>query len=418
MKKVLFSGMIGNGFEWYDFALYAQMALVFSKLFFPADNESAHLLMTYGIFAAGFVARPLGGVLFGWIGDKFGRKTSLSIAMFMMAVPTGCIGLLPTYAHIGIWAPVLLTLIRILQGLSLGGVYSGSTTFVVEHAPPEKRGFISSAINASLVFGFLLGSLVTMLIKLPMSAESFESWGWRVPFLLGAGIGFVGFFIRSHCHESPVYTQAKEDGAISAKPVRELVKHYRISLLRTIAIFLAVTVPFYILTVYFLAYTQRGMGRSADDAFIINTSNMAIMLVTCLLGGWLSDSWGRRKVMLAGAGGYILLTWPIFHLLTPDLPFAQIMLAQGLFAAVVGFYIAPLGALFVESFPTRVRYTGIALSYNLCASIFGGTAPMAAAWLVEHTGSIMAVAAYIIGCALVAAVALYSYEDKYKEALC
>src|SRR6185369_16449120 len=190
MKKVIIAGMIGNGLEWYDYALYAYMTLIISKLFFPVGDESVHLLATLGIFAVGFIARPFGGILFGIIGDKFCRRVSLVAAIFMMAIPTGCIGLLPTYAQIGIWAPILLTLIRVLQGLSLGGAFCGSMTFLVEHAPANKRGLIGSTSIMSLCIGFLLGSLVSILVKAPLSDAQFESWGWRIPFLLGIAIGF------------------------------------------------------------------------------------------------------------------------------------------------------------------------------------------------------------------------------------
>ncbi|NBX02516.1 MAG: MFS transporter, partial [Alphaproteobacteria bacterium] len=190
MKKVVIAGMIGNGLEWYDYALYAYMTLIISKLFFPVGNDAAHLLATLGIFAVGFVARPFGAVMFGIIGDKLGRRTALMLSIFMMAIPTGCIGLLPTYEMIGIWAPILLTFCRVLQGLSLGGAFSGCITFLVEHAPATKRGLIGSTSVASLVIGFLLGSIVASLVKLPLTDLQYESWGWRIPFLIGIPIAF------------------------------------------------------------------------------------------------------------------------------------------------------------------------------------------------------------------------------------
>src|SRR5271156_162895 len=192
MRKIIIAAMLGNGLEWYDYALYAYTTLIFSKLFFPAGNDTAHLLATFGIFAVGFVARPFGGILFGHIGDRFGRRAALVLSIFMMAIPTGCIGLLPTYAQIGIMAPALLTLIRVLQGLSLGGAFSGSMTFLVEHAPARRRGLVGSTSIVSLVTGFLLGSVIAALVKAPLSDAQYESWGWRIPFLLGIIIGFTG----------------------------------------------------------------------------------------------------------------------------------------------------------------------------------------------------------------------------------
>lgn len=210
MRKVLLAGMIGNGLEWYDYALYAYMVTLISKLFFPAGNEAVHLLATLGIFAVGFIARPFGGILFGMVGDKFGRRTALVAAIFLMAFPTGCIGLLPTYEQVGILAPLLLVLLRVMQGLSLGGAFSGTVIFLVEHSPPARRGLVGSTSLASLAVGFLLGSLVVMLMQVSLSEAQFESWGWRIPFLLGVPIGFIGLYIRNHTEESPVYEEAKK----------------------------------------------------------------------------------------------------------------------------------------------------------------------------------------------------------------
>ncbi len=186
MRKVVISGMIGNGLEWYDYALYGHMAAIISKLFFPSDDPFTSLIATFGVFAAGFAMRPIGAILFGYVGDRYGRKTSLAFSILLMAIPTAAIGLLPTYAQIGIWAPILLTVIRLLQGLSLGGEFSGSITFMVEHAPPDKRGIIGSAAVVSLVAGMLLGSLMATIFAKALSPEDFESWGWRVPFLLAS----------------------------------------------------------------------------------------------------------------------------------------------------------------------------------------------------------------------------------------
>ncbi|MFO0068875.1 MAG: MFS transporter, partial [Alphaproteobacteria bacterium] len=197
-KKVVVSGMLGNGLEWYDYALYGHMSVVFSRLFFPTDDPSLSLILTFLTFAAGFVSRPLGAVIFGRIGDKFGRKKALVASMILMAIPTGMIGLLPTYEMIGVAAPILLLSIRILQGISLGGAFSGSMSYVVEHAPPTMRSTIGSVTMLSLVIGFLIGSAVSTIIASSLSEADFMSWGWRLPFFVGVLIGFVGYYIREH----------------------------------------------------------------------------------------------------------------------------------------------------------------------------------------------------------------------------
>jgi len=416
MRKIIIAAMLGNGLEWYDYALYAYTTLIISKLFFPVGNEAAHLLATLGIFAVGFVARPFGGILFGVIGDRFGRRTALVTSIFMMAIPTGCIGLLPTYAMIGLWAPALLTFIRILQGLSLGGAFSGSITFLVEHSPPRRRGLIGSFSLASLVIGFLLGSVIAALVKAPLSDAQYESWGWRIPFLLGVGIGFIGLYIREHCEESPTYEAAKLDGSLSERPVRDALKHELHHMAQAVGIYLSVTMPFYLLSAYFITFTEHNLGRSKEEALVLNSINMLIVLVMVIASAWLSDRVGRKKVLVYGALFFLLGSYPLFTLLLQP-GFMPILLAQGLFAAIVGFYTGPVPALLVELFPTRIRYTGMALSYNISAALFGGTAPMVCQWLLSSTSNSYSIAWYVMACAAVSLITLFFYRDRHLEEL-
>ncbi|MDE3059968.1 MAG: MFS transporter, partial [Pseudomonadota bacterium] len=381
MRKIIFSAMLGNGLEWYDYALYAYTTLIFSKLFFPAGNEAAHLLATLGIFAVGFIARPFGGIMFGVMGDKLGRRTALAMSIFMMAIPTGCIGLLPTYSCIGLWAPALLVLLRVLQGLSLGGAFSGSMTFLVEHAPPLRRGIMGSASVISLVIGFLLGSVVAALVKAPLSDAQFADWGWRIPFVLGIPIGLIGLYIREHCEESPTYEAARQNGELSATPVRDVLAHEMKHVLQAIGIYITVTMPFYLLSAYFITFSEHTLGRSKEEALILNSINMAILLFISPLSAWLSDRYGRRVVLAVTALAFLFFTWPVFTLMMAP-GFLSVLAAQALFAVIVGFYIGPVPALLVEIFPTRLRYTAMALSYNICAALFGGTAPMVSEWLI------------------------------------
>ena len=421
MRKVVIAGMIGNGLEWYDYALYAYMTLIISKLFFPVGNEAAHLLATLGIFAVGFVARPFGAVLFGIIGDKLGRRTALMLSIFMMAIPTGCIGLLPTYEMIGIWAPLLLTLCRVLQGLSLGGAFSGCITFLVEHAPAKKRGLIGSTSVASLVIGFLLGSIVASLVKLPMSDVQYESWGWRIPFLIGIPIAFIGLYIRHNCEESPTYESAKEHGTLSKTPVRDVFRTERRSVLESIGIYISVTMPFYLLSAYFITFTEHSLHRSKEEAIALNAINMIILLFLAPFSGYLSDKIGRRKLLMVTGLCFLIFTRPIFGLLlAPELH--SIILGQVLFAIIVGFYIGPVPTLLVEIFPTRLRYTGMALAYNICAALFGGTAPMVCQWLIAPDnaytgGNVYSIAYYVMACSVISLLALFCYKDRFDQPL-
>ena len=415
MKKVIIAGMIGNGLEWYDYALYAYMTLIFSKLFFPEGKEAVHLLATLGIFAIGFVARPFGGLFFGWMGDKFGRKTSLVVSIFMMAIPTGCIGLLPTYARIGLAAPLLLIVLRLLQGLSLGGAFSGSITFLVEHAPYDKRGLIGSTTISSLCVGFLLGSIISILVKMPLSEIQYESWGWRIPFLLSIPIGFVGLYIRKHCEESPVYATAKQGGLLSKSPLRDVVKQESRHVAQAIGIYMTVTMPFYLIA-YFITFTEHSLGRTKGEAMTLNMINMLIMFVVSPFSAALSDRIGRRKVLGACALLLLASVAPIFVLLQQP-GILCIGLAEAAFTLIVSLYFGPVPALLVEIFPTRVRSTGMALSYNISAAVFGGTTPVVCEWMMHATGNPYTIAWYAIACCLISLTSLYFFKDRHKEEL-
>lgn len=416
LKKAVIAGMIGNGLEWYDYALYGQLATILSLHFFPPGNPTLALMATFGVFAVGFVFRPLGAIIFGYIGDKYGRQKSLVIAIMMMAIPTGCIGLLPTYHQIGLLAPALLILIRIFQGMSLGGEFSGSITYIVEHAPPHKRGLAGSASMISLVLGFMTGSLVAMLFSYSMPKEDFEAWGWRIPFLLGIVIGFVGFYIRSKCGESPVYEEARAAGHLSSRPLRDALLHFPLPIFQGFAIYLTVTLPFYLVAIYFISFMEKELGLTHSEALLINIIAMFSMLLALPVSAVLSDRIGRRKVLLWAGAAMAIIVFPVFDAMSQG-DFTTILLAQVVFAFINGLFLAPVPAVLVELFPTSVRYTGMAISYNAAAALVGGTAPMMAVWLVDVTGSRMSIAGYIFAVALLSLTVLYFYKDRYREPL-
>ncbi len=427
-SKVIISGMLGNGLEWYDYALYGHMSIVFSKLFFPAGDDSKNLILTLLIFASGFIARPLGAIVFGRIGDRYGRKKALTLSMMMMAVPTGCIGLLPSYETIGIAAPILLTLIRIVQGLSLGGAYSGSISYVVEHAPADKRSTIGSVIKLSLVIGFLFGSLVSTVVASLVTEEQFYAWGWRLPFFFGVGIGFVGYYIRHHGEESPVYEQAKKDGALSPNPVRDTFCKYPTKMLRAFMAYIFVTIPFYIIAIYTIAYSKKHLGLPESDALLVNSLAMACMFILIYPAAKLADKIGRKRVLLMAIVAMILLAFPAFTLMQTGLTFddtgaiatpasfMHVLAGQCILALILGWYLGPIPATLVEIFPTSVRYTGMSLAYNLCA-IIGGFTPSFAEYLIKDTGSNMSIVWLMIGAGVVSFVFISTYKDKWREPL-
>lgn len=416
MKKVVISGMIGNALEWYDFALYGHFVMILSKLFFPTTDPYMATLATYAAFAAGFIMRPIGAIVFGYIGDKYGRRTSLSASILMMAIPTACIGLLPTYESIGIWAPILLVIIRLLQGASIGGEFSGCIAFLVEYSPMKKRALVGSASMVSLCAGMLLGSIVATSVSKLMPEAAFESWGWRVPFLLGMLIGLVGIYVRLSLHESPVYLEAKEHNKLSKQPLREVIRTYSKELLVAIGMYLMVTVPFYTFTIFVKNLMSANLGYSYSDSLMVNLLSITLAMFLMPFSAWLSDQYGRKPVMLYTTYAMIVLIYPIFWLLTSG-GYEQALMSQLIFAVLVGMYMGPVPAALVELFPTRVRFTGVALSYNISAGIFGGSAPLMGTWLIQQTGRTDAVAMYIIVFALITLVSLKFYKETYRKQL-
>lgn len=427
-RKVVISGMLGNGLEWYDYALYGHMAIIFSQLFFPAGDASKNLILTLLIFASGFVSRPLGAIIFGRIGDKYGRKKALTASMILMAVPTGCIGLLPTYASIGMAAPILLTLIRILQGISLGGAYSGSISYVVEHAPADQRSTVGSVIKVSLVIGFLFGSIVSTLVASVLSPEDFHSWGWRLPFFVGVGIGFVGFYLRNHGEESPVYEQAKKDGTLSTSPLKDTFFKHPMKMLQAFMAYIFVTIPFYIIAIYMIAYTKNHLGLPEHDALLINSMAMASMLITIFPAARWADKIGRKRVLMIATVAMIILAYPALMLMqtglvvddagtiTTPAAFMSVLGGQVILAMILGWYLGPIPATLVEMFPTSIRYTGMSLAYNFCA-ILGGFTPSVAEWMIRGSHDNLSIMWLLIGAGIASFISLNLYKDRWREAL-
>ena len=413
-RKAIISGMLGNGLEWYDYALYGHVANVISKSFFPA--EATHqLVYTYIIFAIGFISRPAGAIFFGRLGDKMGRKKALTASMLLMAIPTGCMGLLPTYEMIGIGAPIMLIIIRLLQGFSLGGAYSGSISYVVEHAEPHQRAVVGSVIKLSLVIGFLMGSSVSTIVASLMTEEQFFSWGWRLPFFVGVLIGVVGFYIRNHGEESPVYEQAKKDGLLSSTPVKDTFFKYPKNMLQAFMTYIFVTIPFYVIAIYMISYSKNELHLSQSDSLLVNTIAMASMLLPIYPAARLADKIGRRPVLLSAIAAMLLITYPAFTLMQSGI-FINVLIAQVGLAMCLGWYLAPIPATLVEMFPTSIRNTGMSLAYNLCA-IIGGSTPFFAQQLLQSTENPMSVMWLLIGAGALTFSALLVYKDRWREPL-
>lgn len=414
--RSVFAGSIGNGLEWYDFALFGYFAPVFGSLFFPAESRLASLLQVFGTFALGFVMRPIGGILFGHIGDRFGRKTALRYSTLLMAGPTTLIGLLPTYEQIGLWATILLTLCRVLQGLSVGGEMIGSISFLAEEAPPGRRGFFSSWAGVTGSSGSLVGSGVAALMHGLLTPEDLLSWGWRVPFLFGIVVGLFGFWLRSGIEESAAFTKAQEADVLAQTPLIETLRHDRRAIVATFFLAIPFTVGFYLPFVWLSTWLTQVRTPPMAHALAANTIALATSIVLIPLAGILSDRIGRKAVYLIGAAGTMIVTYPIFLFMERG-SFADVLIGQIAFALCMGFSGGSLPAFLVELFPTRTRFSGIAIGYNVNVALLGGTTPLAATALIALTHDSLSPAYYLIGWMAVATVTAALLNDRREQAL-
>jgi len=414
MKKVIISGMIGNALEWYDYALYAQFVSIISQHFFP-DSEIS-IILTYAVFAAGFIVRPVGAVIFGRIGDRLGRRLALAIGILTMAIPTAAIGLLPSYATIGIAAPIILTLIRLVQGFSLGGEFSGCIAYIVESSGKQHRGLAGSAAFVSMCLGMLFGTLTAAFCREVMDEKTLFDWGWRIPFVAGLLIGLVGLYIRLQLKESPIYQAAKANGNLSRAPLSDLLKYNMKELLIGMGIYLTVTVPFYIVSVYIDGYMQQ-IGFSAIDANFANIMTLVCMSITLPISAHLSDRIGRKPIMIIGCIAFILFTHPMLWLMNNTESAYVAICAAGFLATISGFFMGPVPTVLVELFPTRVRFTGVALSYNMSAAFFGGTAPMMSMILIRTFGDNTILSYYISIFVVLTLFTLMYYKETFKNSL-
>jgi MHS family proline/betaine transporter-like MFS transporter len=334
-----------------------------------------------------------------------------------MALPTAGIGMLPSYATIGIAAPILLCLMRLLQGLALGGEFSVCISYLVEHSPDNKRGLIGSASFVSMCIGLLLGSFTAYLMRSYISEETLSSWAWRVPFVFGLAIGLVGLYIRLNLTESPVYIEAKEKGKIKTAPIMETIRGYWQELLMAIIIYITVTAPFQTLTAYIETFLHTSLKYTALEATQLNTVGLIIMICTMPLAALISDRIGRKPVIAASSATLAIAIYPIF-LIFGRQDFWQAMMAQSLFAFILAFYMGSVPTILVEIFPTRVRLTGVALSYNLSAAIFGGTAPMTAIALEHFTCNKYAMGIYLAFLSAFTFLIIMKYfRETYKKEL-
>lgn len=377
-RRIIFAGLVGNVMEWYDFAVYGYFAGVIGHQFFPSDNPTASLIAAFGAFAAGFLVRPLGGLVFGRIGDLVGRKRTLTLSVIAMAVPTVLIAFLPTHATIGIAAPLLLVALRIVQGLSVGGEYTSSLVFLVEHAPAHRRAFNAVWGPWGATAGILLGSGVGAILSNVLDEAQIVGWAWRLPFLAGGLVAMTGYLVRRTIHADKV-------SMASRSPVFDVFGKFRASILRVALLNVGFGVAFYAAFVYAVTYIKEIDRLPERVAFNLNTGSMALLLLILPGAAWLSDRFGRKPLLIAGSAMLALGAVPLFHLMHTMDP-TIIFLGEVGFVLAVGILIGGIVAASGELIPEAVRCTGLAFAYNATVGWFGGTTPMIAAWLIASTG--------------------------------
>jgi MHS family proline/betaine transporter-like MFS transporter len=406
VRKVMTASAIGHFVEWFDFAVYAYAAPVIAAQFFPKFDPAAALLSTFAVYAVGFIARPAGAFLLGHLGDRFGRKRVLAGVILMMGLATTAIGLLPTYAAIGVAAPILLIVFRMLQGLSAAGETIGSNSFVAESAPIKRRGLFVGSVYTWSNLPPVLAALLVLGLTSILTTEAYESWGWRVPFLIGAPLAIVGLYIRTRVHESPAFQTLQESHVVESAPIRRVFAEHGRAMVTVFSIAAVASLCYYSLTGYFYSFMTVTVGLSSDDALISNSIALLITFVMVPLSGLLSDRIGRRNTLLIAGALSALVAVPAYLLATTG-TLATAVLGQSLLGFALGMFFGPAGCAFVELFPARVRYSGASISYNLAFTIFGGTAPLLSTWLVEQTGSNIAPAWYVAAVAVAALVMVW-----------
>lgn len=418
LKKVAVSSFLGNFIEWFDYATYSYFAIVIANVFFPNDDPALALMQTFAVFALSFLLRPIGAIFWGSMGDKKGRKWALSTSIFLMTGATFCIGLLPGYLTIGLAAPIMLLLLRMVQGFSASGEYAGAATFLAEYAPKDNRGVYCSLVPASTAVGLLVGSTFATIMYSVLPTEAVNDWGWRIPFLLAGPLGLIAHYIRTKLEDSPTYQEmqkAIDKTDDSNHPIRDLFRHHSKELFISFGACVLNAVGFYVVLTYLPVYLETAVGMDPSQSSLITTISLIVYVAFIFGSGHLSDKFGRKKMLIIACVSFIVLTVPAFMLLnTAD--FFIVLAVELVLCLALTINDGTLSSYLTETFPTAVRYTGFALSFNMANAIFGGSASFISTALIAATGSNLAPAWYMVGVSCLALVAMIlSHEHTGKD---
>lgn len=407
--SIVAPGLVGNILEWYDFALYGYFAHIISPVFFPSDNKLISLITTFSVFAIGFIMRPVGALLFGHMGDRYGRKKSLSLAILLMAIPTTLIGCLPSYQSIGLLAPLLLLLMRLLQGLAVGGEFTGSMVYIIEHVNQKKRGFYSSLVMSSAFIGLLLGSLMALLVD---GLDDNYPNLWRAAFILSFVLGFIGLYLRMGMPESPAFQELRKEGNITFNPIKKIFREYPMKVFLGFLVVMLPTAGFYLCFLYMASYLNAFIDIKVHEALFINSTAMLFIILGLPCVGYVSDKVGIYKTLYTGGISFLLLSIPLFYLINTH-DYFLILLSEIIFACLVAISFSAIPIFLVNLFPADIRYTGISLPYNLATALIGGTIPLVSTVLIYYSNNNYAPAIYLSFIALLSLLGLIVTQKKF-----
>jgi MHS family proline/betaine transporter-like MFS transporter len=410
LQKSVIAGSIGVLVHWFDWAVYAYMATTIAAVFFPKTDRTAALLATFAVFAVSFLVRPLGAVIFGRLGDRLGRKLTLSVVILAMAISTLILGFLPTYQTIGMFAPALLILTRIVQGLAAGGEFGSAAAFLGEFSPRKHRGFGCSWLEFGSLLGFLLASFVVFLLNQALAQDQILAWGWRIPFLVTVPLGLIGLYIRRRIEDTPEFEALQQNESISQSPIREVFKNNPKEFIQTCGMEIFMNVTFYVVLTYLLTYQETTVGIDAGRAALLSTLASALGLIIVPLAGIASDKLGRKPVLMTAAIALTVLSIPLFILMNAGGESAAFISTFGL-AFILAIILGTHAATIVELFPTRTRQTGLSIAYAVTAALFAGTAPYVLTWLIDLTGNALSPGFFLAAVGVIGIITVVSLPE-------
>jgi MHS family proline/betaine transporter-like MFS transporter len=415
-RRAIIAAIAGNFVEWYDFSVYAYFAVVVAPLFFPSNDPTAGLLATFAVFGIAFVFRPVGALIFGQLGDRVGRRTTMAIVVLLMSGATAAIGLLPTYAQIGVAAPLLLVVARALQGLSAGGEYANATSYLVENSPPGQRGLTGSWTYFGIGLALLLGALLGVATSAALPPDAVASWGWRIPFLLGAPLGVVGFYLRTKLEDSPHFLALEESNRVAQSPLLTSLRTQVRNLTQTIGLVIVGTAQVYLVLLYLPTHLSAQAGFSLHEALLINSVGLVVFtLVVPFVGRW-SDVMGRRPVMITAAVVPALVAYPSFLLISSG-SFAGGVTGQVILALSTAIWAGVAPTALVEIFPTQLRASSLSIGYSVAVSVFGGFSPFAVTYLGSVSDALLAPVLYLVIAAVLSLVATMFMRETARSEL-